>query len=50
MNAAMAEHSILKDDADAREKLSKYFMYTAHYIVGATDYMRPDQVRLSFCH
>jgi hypothetical protein len=24
--------------------LNKYFLYTAHYIVVASDYMRPDQL------
>lgn len=45
MIRAMQEHSILAHDADARQKLEKYFRYTAHYIVVAMEYMRPDQVR-----
>ena len=45
MEAAVADHSILKDSREAREKISKYFRYTAHYIVVASEYMRPDQVR-----
>ncbi len=44
MDAAMEEHSILKDDLETREKLSKYFRYTAHYIVVSSVYMRSDQV------
>jgi len=44
MEDAMKEHSILKDDVEMREKLTKYFRYTAHYIVVASTYMRPDQL------
>jgi truncated hemoglobin YjbI len=32
------------DDAKAVDALVKYFRYTAHYIVVAMEYMRPDQV------
>ena len=44
MKEAVESHEALKDDAKARELLVKYFQYTAHYIVAASDYMRPDQV------
>jgi truncated hemoglobin YjbI len=44
MKAAMQEHDGLKDDPEARTALSKYFLYMAHYIVVASEYMRPDQV------
>jgi len=47
MVAAIEAHDALKDDAEAKEHLKKYFTYTAHYIVAAMEYMRPDQV--SFC-
>jgi hypothetical protein len=46
MEAAVKEHSKLIDDQEAKEALIKYFRYTAHYIVAASDFMRPDQVRL----
>ena len=46
MKAAMAEHDTLKDDPEARTALHKYFLYMAHYIVVASEYMRPDQVCL----
>ena len=45
MQNAMQEHEILRTDDEAREALSQYFRYTAHYIVVASEYMRPDQVR-----
>lgn len=35
---------VFADDVIALEALSKYFRYTAHYIVVASEYMRPDQV------
>lgn len=41
---AMQEHSILGEDKEARIVLEKYFRYTAHYIVAASEFMRPDQV------
>jgi truncated hemoglobin YjbI len=44
MKSAMGDHSILRYDEQAREVLTKYFQYTAHYIVVAMEYMRPDQV------
>lgn len=44
MVTAMNNHEKLKNDAEAFEALHKYFMYTAHYIVIAMEYMRPDQV------
>ena len=44
MGAAMAEHSILKDDCEIQKKLYHYFRYTAHYIVVSSIYMRSDQV------
>jgi truncated hemoglobin YjbI len=44
MNAAMLEHEQLSTDEEARAALSKYFLYTAHYIVVASEYMRSDQV------
>lgn len=43
MAAAIEEHDLLKQDEEAREALYKYFQYTAHYIVVASKYMRPDQ-------
>jgi hemoglobin len=42
MRAAMDEHNVL--DEYAKTALHKYFRYTAHYIVVASEYMRPDQV------
>jgi len=45
MEAAMEEHPVLTKDDEARKALSKYFRYTAHYIVVASQFMRPDQVR-----
>ena len=45
MEAAVKEHSKLINDEEAKEKLVKYFRYTAHYIVAASDFMKPDQVR-----
>ncbi|CAB9505086.1 Bacterial-like globin [Seminavis robusta] len=44
MKAAIEEHSHLKDDQQAKDALYQYFQYTAHYIVAASDYMRPDQL------
>jgi truncated hemoglobin YjbI len=44
MKLAMEDHSHLKDDQEAKDALHLYFQYTAHYIVAASDYMRPDQV------
>lgn len=44
MKMAMKEHSILSKDEEARDKLSLYFRYTAHYIVAACVYMRDDQL------
>jgi len=44
MKLSIENHKALQDDEEARELLVKYFQYTAHYIVAASDYMRPDQV------
>ena len=44
MKTAMEKHTHLRDDPEARDALYLYFQYTAHYIVAASDYMRPDQV------
>ena len=44
MGAALAQHSILKDDGEIQQKLYQYFRYTAHYIVVSSVYMRSDQV------
>ena len=46
MNYAIDEHDGLQNDSEAREHLKKYFGHTAHYIVAAMQYMRPDQVRV----
>ena len=48
MKSAMDEHDGLKDDPEARTALFKYFLYMAHYIVVASEYMRPDQVCAMF--
>lgn len=32
------------EEKESKECLVKYFTYTAHYIVAAMAYMRPDQV------
>jgi len=44
MQAAMKAHSILANDKEAQDSLAKYFRYTAHYIVVASEFMRPDQL------
>lgn len=44
MNAAIDEHEGMKDDVDGMQHLKNYFTYTAHYIVAAKEYMRPDQL------
>jgi truncated hemoglobin YjbI len=44
MNEALKEHDKLGQDEEARAALYKYFLFTAHYIVVASEYMRPDQV------
>jgi truncated hemoglobin YjbI len=44
MDQALAEHPILGEDDAARGALGKYFRYTAHYIVAASQFMRPDQL------
>lgn len=49
MNAAMQDHAILGKDDEARQQLELYFRYTAHYIVVAMEYMRPDQVGVAYC-
>jgi truncated hemoglobin YjbI len=46
MMAAVREHEILRYDEEAITALHKYFLFTAHYIVVASEYMRPDQVCL----
>ena len=48
MAAAIEEHEQLMDDAEAKAALKKYFAYTAHYIVAAMQYMKPDQVSMQF--
>ena len=40
----MHEHDVLRLDEEALEALEKYFRFTAHYIVVASEFMRPDQV------
>ena len=42
MTRAMDEHKSL--DTEAKSKLSKYFCFTAHYLVAAMTYMRSDQL------
>lgn len=44
MDQAVNEHSKLKSDEQARTNLMNYMKYTAHYIVAAIEYMRPDQL------
>ena len=44
MSDAMEEHERLKSDEEAKNALYKYFLFTSHYIVVASEYMRPDQV------
>jgi truncated hemoglobin YjbI len=44
MKSAVGEHDQLQNDPETREYLNKYFLYTAHYIVVASEFMRPDQV------
>ena len=46
MKAALEEHDDLGNDEEARTALYNYFRFTAHYIVVASEYMRPDQVSL----
>ena len=46
MHDAIDEHEHLQNDIEAKDLLKKYFTYTAHYIVAAMEYMRPDQVRM----
>jgi hemoglobin len=48
MKAVLQEHELLSKDAEAADALDKYFRYTAHYIVVASEYMRPDQVRANW--
>jgi hypothetical protein len=43
MKEAINNHDSL--DEETRQCMVKYFSYTAHYIVVASEYMRPDQVR-----
>jgi truncated hemoglobin YjbI len=42
MTAAIDAHDKL--DAESKTKLTNYFRYTAHYLVAAMTYMRPDQL------
>jgi truncated hemoglobin YjbI len=44
MRAAVNEHEQLQNDPEVRESLHNYFLYTSHYIVVASEFMRPDQV------
>ena len=52
MKAALEEHPKLQaggeEDKEQKEETKKalhlYFQYTAHYIVAASEYMRPDQL------
>lgn len=44
MEQALQEHSKLSRDEEARIALTNYFRYTAHYIVAASKFMRPDQL------
>ena len=49
MEAALDEHPLLQppnqqDNQQVRHALQCYFRYTAHYIVVASEYMRPDQL------
>lgn len=44
MDVALHNHPILSQDDDSRRALEKYFRYTAHYIVAASQFMRPDQL------
>ena len=44
MCLALEKHSQLKNDEEIRIRLGRYFRYTAHYIVAASEYMRPDQL------
>jgi hypothetical protein len=46
MEAAVDEHPMLVKDQEASDALKLYFRYTAHYIVAARAFMRPDQVGL----
>mmetsp|Transcript_16151 Transcript_16151/g.28211 ORF Transcript_16151/g.28211 Transcript_16151/m.28211 type:complete len:177 (+) Transcript_16151:36-566(+) len=44
MKEALKTHSKLSKDEEARIALERYFSYTAHYIVAASQFMRPDQL------
>jgi len=44
MTKALEDHTELSNDEEARASLLKYFTYTAHYIVAASVYMRPDKL------
>ena len=47
MTAALQDHPKLlqcDDEEETKQALILYFQYTAHYIVAASDYMRPDQL------
>jgi len=49
MEKALEDHEVLSTDDEARIKLFKYFTYTAHYIVAASIYMKPDQLSGGTC-
>jgi truncated hemoglobin YjbI len=44
MKAALRMHETLQQDEEALVALLAYFGFTAHYIVFASEYMRPDQL------
>lgn len=44
MERAIDDHEALRQDSQAKKLLKNYFSYTAHYIVAASEYMRPDQL------
>ena len=44
MARAIENHPSLRGDEVARDYLTKYFRYTAYYIVAASEYMRDDQL------
>jgi len=44
MEHAMNDHKILMNDEETKIHLRNYFAFTAHYIVAAKEYMRPDQL------
>jgi len=44
MESVIDENEALASDEEAKRCLKLYFRYTAHYIVAACVYMRPDQL------